>query len=552
MKDAFDAIGLSITDVASQGNGVLGIRDSGKTYTATVLAERMFDAGVPFTAFDPIGVWRFLRVPGQGRGYPVVVAGGQDGDLPLTPASAPMIVEAAMANGVSLVIDLFDMHLSKADWRRIVRDCVRLMLHRNKEHGLRHVFLEEAAEFAPQRVIDGEVYAEIEKLARMGGNSRLGYTLINQRAEEVNKAVLELCDNLFLHRQKGKNSLNSLGKWLDLADIADHKAIIASLPMLPQGECWAWMAGSDEPRRIKVPAKNSLHPDRRVMRGDTEIATRSGVDVGSFVEALQKTLPSIEAATKASDPKALNAEIARLTRELAKAQRQVGAPPEPVKVIANQADIDAARAEGERIGIAIGISRAQQAVAALRVDAPMPSERSTSSIPRATRAARVPAKPIQSDGTVPTGCAKPLAALAAVYPSGLSEPQWATAAGYKRSGGTWGTYKSRLKAAGMIEQREGRFFATEAGATAVGDVELPPSPGPDLVRWWAARLPGTTRIAEALISAHPRALAREELAAMVDMSAAGGSFGTYLSRLAGADIIVREAGMIGLRNEVMA
>jgi hypothetical protein len=95
----------------------------------------------------------------------------------------------------------------------------------------------------------------------MGGNARLGYTLINQRAEEVNKAVLELCDNLFLHRQKGRNSLNALTKWLDVADVRAGKEIISTLPTLPQGECWAWMAGTDRPVR------EEREPDRRAMRG---------------------------------------------------------------------------------------------------------------------------------------------------------------------------------------------------------------------------------------------------------------------------------------------
>jgi hypothetical protein len=86
--------------------------------------------------------------------------------------------------------------------------------------------LEEAAEFVPQRIgpDQGSVYAEIEKLARMGGNASLGYTLVNQRAEEVNKAVLELCDCLFLHRQKGRNSLTALSKWLGHRWRSQHEA----------------------------------------------------------------------------------------------------------------------------------------------------------------------------------------------------------------------------------------------------------------------------------------------------------------------------------------
>ena len=86
---------ISEQEYANQGNAILGIRDSGKSYTATWLAERLLDADIPFVAFDPIGVWRNLKLPGKGKGYEVVVA-GDGGDLPLTPESAPEIVRAAM------------------------------------------------------------------------------------------------------------------------------------------------------------------------------------------------------------------------------------------------------------------------------------------------------------------------------------------------------------------------------------------------------------------------------------------------------------------------
>lgn len=330
---------IDATAYGSQGNAILGIRDSGKTYTATLLAERLFEANIPFITFDPVGVWRFLRVPGKGHGYPVVVAGGVDGDLPLTVHGAPEIVRAAMRNGVSLVIDLFDIHLSKADWRRIVTACVRVLLHENHQHGLRHVFIEEAAEFVPQRVYDGEVYAEVEKLARMGGNSRLGYTLINQRAQEISKAVLELCENLFLHRQRGKNALESLTKWLDVADVKTTRDIIKSLFALPTGECWAWMSDA-EPHHIKVPVKNSAHPDRRVLRGSVEESGRKPVDVGRFVAAMKDALVEVETEAKANDPKLLRMEIARLKAELAKG----GSNPEEIAAAAMRGYDDGVKA----------------------------------------------------------------------------------------------------------------------------------------------------------------------------------------------------------------
>lgn len=309
---------IDIADYASQGNALLGIRDSGKSYTATWIAERLLDAGIPFVAFDPIGIWKYLRVPGKGRGYPVVVAGGENGDLPLTPQSASEIVRAAMQQGIPLVLDLYDMAMSKADWKTIVEQSVRLLLYENKKHGLRHIFIEEAAEFVPQRIgpDQGRVYAEIEKLARMGGNALLGYTLINQRGEEVNKAVLELCDRLFLHRQKGRNSLIALGKWLDVGSSSETKPIIQSLPLLPQGECWLWDAGSSEPEHVKIPQKNSFHPDRRQTRSASGKQDFKALDVTAFVGQMTADLHQHLEKAKASDPKLLQRRIADLEKQI--------------------------------------------------------------------------------------------------------------------------------------------------------------------------------------------------------------------------------------------
>jgi polynucleotide 5'-kinase involved in rRNA processing len=41
-------LAIPFVEFASQGNAILGIRDSGKTYTATWLAERLLDHGIPF------------------------------------------------------------------------------------------------------------------------------------------------------------------------------------------------------------------------------------------------------------------------------------------------------------------------------------------------------------------------------------------------------------------------------------------------------------------------------------------------------------------------
>jgi DNA helicase HerA-like ATPase len=180
---------ISISDYASQGNAVLGIRDAGKTYTAMKAAESLMDAGVPIIVYDPVGVWKNLKIgAGKNKGYQVVIAGGAGSDIILTTSNAIDIVRAAMKENVNLVIDLYSPELiNKSSWISIVQQTVDVLMYENKSYGLRHIFLEEAAEFIPQRLQPqhARVYASIERLARMGRNARLGYTIINQRAEEV-------------------------------------------------------------------------------------------------------------------------------------------------------------------------------------------------------------------------------------------------------------------------------------------------------------------------------------------------------------------------------
>jgi hypothetical protein len=304
------SLSVDAIEYASRANAILGIRDSGKTYTGTLIAEQLFEVGIPFFAFDPIGRWRFLRSPGKGhnaKGFPVVVAGGTAPDLPLTPEDAPKLIRAAMKSGVSMVIDLYSINLSKADWRSIVRRSIETILYEGEGHGQRHVFLEEAAEFIPQHVRDGQTYAAVEKLARMGGNVGVGLTLINQRAEEVNKAVLELCDNLLLHRQRGKNSLLSLRKWLAAGNVDPPKEITDTLADLPTGQCWAWFKDVGKPKLIKVAEKRSFDPDRRAMSHATSAKiTPATVDVTAFVARMKAALASKSAppAAKPMEPKA--------------------------------------------------------------------------------------------------------------------------------------------------------------------------------------------------------------------------------------------------------
>lgn len=569
----------------SQGNAILGIRDSGKTYTATEIAEKLFEAGIPFITFDPTGVWRYLRVPGKGRGYPIVVAGGREGDLPLTVASAPEIVRAAMKNGVSLVLDLTDQKLSKADWRRIVKACVVILLQENAPHGLRHVFLEEAAEFIPQKVIDGDLYAEVEKLARIGGNSRLGFTIINQRSQEVAKAVLELCENLFLHRQKGKNAIENMDKWLDVADVAERNEIVKSLPRLPSGHCWAWMGGHEDiPTLIEVPPKNSFHPDRRVMHGTKTLRGKKRVDVAGFVSGMKSALVSLEAEFQQSDVPTLRKRIATLEADLKKLKATPTAAPidKPAekKAVADRLSKATIRGKidgyGEAMKDIAGIfrdlaptmaklkplidaidangkliegwtARTKEKQTELSKQVPMqsgsptehPSAHTPMRAPVPAPPVKRPSPPANGDGSIGGAEQRVIDAIRWWNVIGIAAPshaQTAFMAGYSHKSGTWATYLSRLRSKGLIEGRGDLVLTTEGGAIA-NEPDAPPTREALHSAVLGKIDAPLQKILTPLLNAYPDGLSHPDVAGAAGYSHQSGTWATYLSRLRSLDLI---------------
>jgi len=565
------SLNIPITDYASQGNAILGLRDSGKSYTATWLAEQLLDAGIPFVAFDPIGIWKYLRVAGKGHGYPVVVAGGRNGDLPLTPQSAPEIVRAAMKENVPLVLDLYSMNLSKADWRRIVESSVRLLLYENGDYGLRHIFLEEAAEMCPQRIgpEQGAVYAEIEKLARMGGNALLGYTLINQRAEELNKAVLELCDCLFLHRQKGRNSLTALGKWLDIGNVTEAKTILKSVPMLPQGDCWVWPAGSDTPVRVKVPAKNTAHPDRRALSQSAALGKGwNAIDVSSFVSQMSTALEQHLAQAKEQDPSELRRRIADLQKQLKAAQAATPAPmvqrvevpvitEDQIRRIETLTNQLAALDQSVRDSLS-PLSKAVAEVYSPIIDGlrayrqpvigakPISITIDHSAVVNRAMRARPEARTKSPDGQLASGARRMLQTLAQRHPLKMTRSQLGTLAGFTPSGGTFSNYFSLLKHQGLIVEHGTDVQMTQEGLDYLG-ADVPPAPTTieETLALWRKRLPaGAGKMLDLLVSAYPSTLTRQELGERTGFTPSGGTFSNYFS-------LLRRNGLVAVQGDTV-
>jgi hypothetical protein len=273
---------------ATRTFAILAKRGAGKSYTAGVMQEEMYKNNIPFVTFDPIDVHWGLRVSKDktGKGLPIVVFGVLDNaDIPLNDEMGAEIARAVVDTNISCVISTFGM--SKKGQRRLIAEFSEELLKINNTP--RHIFIEEAHEYVPQRVGSdiARCYSAVEALVVMGRNRGLGVTLINQRAATINKDVLTQIDTLLAFRNVSPQDRKALREWVEVhAETADFDKFWSSLPSLPTGEGWIWSPEWLEKfERIKIRERETLHPDRENVSFTTKMLPDKAEDIARFVKA---------------------------------------------------------------------------------------------------------------------------------------------------------------------------------------------------------------------------------------------------------------------------
>jgi uncharacterized protein len=550
-------VSIPTNEFAIAGTALLGIRKSGKTYGAKGIAEQLMEQHIPIIVFDAIGSWRHLRTPGAGGGFPVVVAGGEDGDIHLSPQNVSELVRAAMRSNINLVIDLYSPKLSKSDWRKIVQNGFHTLLYENKKYGHRYIILEEAAEYIPQRINDGETYAAVEKVGRMGGNVGLGLMIINQRSQEVNKSVLDLCDNLVLMRQRGSNAIDSVEKWMERVDKDTAKKISLSLPNLSAGECWVWAESSEIPQRTKTARIKSFHPDRT--KQSESVKARKSIDTSEFIAKMWQELPKLEAEKKDSDPSELKKRIRELEMQL---KNQKPSEPEKVPALDNtEADrLNALIESYDRIGGGLSTMSSELEDAKRSIDT-MRAETTFFRLLLQERLKPKPMNPVASlspsannrqwtkksldeqyhkeiskfngatNKEISGGLKRMMIALA--QRPGLNRRQLGVRSGLSSGSGTFQTYLSKAKTSGWLIEENGAFHLSDNGRLELGDFTPLPEGRGLLSHWLNSSMlgGGAKRILESLAAVYPESMTREELGVAAGISYSSGTFQTYLSKL---------------------
>lgn len=509
---------------------------------------------------DPTGAWWGLRSSrdGKGPGFPILVLGGDRGDLPLPALGGAAVARLLAEQGVNLVADT--SQLTVGERTRWFIDFAGTLYRLNRSP--LHLVLDEAHNFAPQgKVPDpdtGKMLHAANTLASGGRSRGIRLVMITQRPQKLHKDALTSADTLIAMRVLAPHDRMAVEDWIKgCGDPAQGKEVLNSLAGLKRGEGWIWYPEGGHLTRAHFPHIRTFDSSATPTDGGTIAAPKGAAEID--LTEIRKALADAVKEAEANDPKRLRAKIAGLEGELAKALR-VKAPSGMAMLQAGDPTIADALRRAEVTGRMAGRDDVLNSVVLVRG----PLAEATDLLAKATAALgnchslpplepvgqayakrmpndiQPPPRPRQESATSQvgnSGLRRILIALAQ-RPHGITRRSLGLRAGLSSQSGTFATYLSKARSEGWIEDVADKMRITPAGAAALGAYEPLPT-GRALLAYWLGELgnSGAARLLQAIASEYPGGLSRDAAAQAANLSPASGTYATYISKLRGLELI---------------
>ena len=537
----------------------------GKSRTFRRLAEQLCPL-VPTFIIDPEGEFATLR-----ERFPFVLVRREDGDVTADVATAGALAHKLLDLGVSAVFDLFDMPF---DERHAWVAAFLEAMDQAPKHLWRDVALlvDEAHVYAPEKG-KGESIAlgPMAALASRGRKRGWGPIMATQRVAKFNKDVASELKNILVGLTWIANDRSRAREDLGV-DRPERREIDNQLRFMKPGNFFALgrVFGATERITVHVGSVVSSHPDPDSRKRPLQ-PPPAPAKIRAILAKLSN-LPSAAPAAASANVAQLQAEVARLRRELAAAPT-VAPQIERVPFIPPRVGTGLAETENELTAALDRIRSLRQ----LEHDLSSPGQAPTPSDPPVPRRADVkstrpkeprPLPPSGAPGAAPTdhsngvprlqvpslagqapaaaaltrGAREILAVLRAHHPTPLSKLRIANICVMEPKGSTLRTYLGHLKTARFVVGREDDSFGlTDQGVAAAGTTAfIPGSRG--LVERWQKKLTGKAKDMLLVFAEEARALTKAEVGERLRLEPNGHTFRTYLGHLQTAGVVRKTSG----------
>ena len=137
------------------------------------------------------------------------------------------------------------------------------------------------------------------------------------------------------------------------------------------------------------------------------------------------------------------------------------------------------------------------------------------------------------------------------YPMKFTRSQWATLSDISARSGTFSSYLSAIRAAGLIVEEGDLFSASEFAIEYLGEIVPAPQTPEEIRKMWRSKLKeGARRMFDVLEQHYPEPLMREDLAAAAEISPNSGTFSSYLSSLRTNNLITVQGREVKLSEDL--
>lgn len=291
----------------------LGKTGAGKSSAIRHIVEWLLDRKRRVVIVTPKADWWGLKLAANGKraGYPIVVFGGENSDLPLHPKSGKALAELLATGNRSAVIQMREFMPGERSefWIDFASTLYR------KIEGKMYLVLDEVHNLAPKgRVFDKTAGMLLHWSNKLASEARgLGINLLaaSQRAAKVHNDFLTSCETLIAMRVTTKWDRDAIKDWIEGCGDDEHgKEILRTLAQMKRGDAWVWSPEIEfGPKRIKFPmfkTYDSFAPQkakRRKLKGWAEAPLKE----------LRTKLDTFVKEVEANDPELLRKKLQNLT-----------------------------------------------------------------------------------------------------------------------------------------------------------------------------------------------------------------------------------------------